>query len=253
MVILYLLFFPENSFADNLYREGELYDAITEYRRLIYLYPESSEVARWNKMVVLSYMRMGKYREAEGFYTKAEISDKKLSHISMLLKYGTIIMEDSTDFERLLYAYSHFTTLPGTTLVNLLSFLNDDIRMAILSAKKRLRSPEKARLISLLFPGAGMVYAGNLYEGTLSFLVNGSLLFLTSRALMKKRYIDALLIVQFGLIRFYSGGASRSYTLAERRNESIRNKLFSYIFREYLKAHPEDSLYIDILYPSKPD
>jgi tetratricopeptide (TPR) repeat protein len=81
------------------------------------------------------------------------------------------------------------------------------------------RSPITASVMSLLCPGAGEIYGGNLRLGVTDFLLNLGSACLLYNALRQKEFVDAGLVIGFLVNRFYFGSARNAQEAAERYNE----------------------------------
>jgi hypothetical protein len=93
--------------------------------------------------------------------------------------------------------------------------------VAVLTKKDRslrLKNPVTARWLSLI-PGLGETYAGRPLFGLWAFLVNAGDTYLIVNALIKKNYVDALLVYTFLWQRFYAGSMSNASRFAMEHNE----------------------------------
>lgn len=103
------------------------------------------------------------------------------------------------------------------------------------------KSIKTAALLSLICPGAGEIYAGNLTLGIKNFLLNAGSGYLLYNALKQKRYVDAALIFNFLFQRFYLGSLYYAQISAFQANEQNRhlwlnemqNKYFQDLFVDY--------------------
>ncbi|MCD6531270.1 membrane protein insertion efficiency factor YidD [bacterium] len=109
------------------------------------------------------------------------------------------------------------------------------------------KSPELARYLSGILPGAGQTYAGNLGAGLNSFVINGTLGYLTLSELIKKNYIQGLTIFTMLWNRYYFGGMINSQIMAENFNRRQYNSAVALLMDTYLA--PPDSAFLP---PEKP-
>jgi len=103
------------------------------------------------------------------------------------------------------------------------------------------KSIKTATLLSLICPGAGEIYAGNLTLGIKDFLLNAGSGYLLYNALKQKKYVDAVLIFNFLFQRFYLGSLYNAQISAFQANErnrhlwfnEMQNKYFQDLFDDY--------------------
>jgi len=67
---------PVMAFADDLYRRGDYYRAITEYERFIFLSPEVKQAARARFQVGMCYVRGGKWEAARDQFVSLKERDR---------------------------------------------------------------------------------------------------------------------------------------------------------------------------------
>lgn len=103
------------------------------------------------------------------------------------------------------------------------------------AAKKipKLKSPEKAKMLSTFLPGTGQLYAGYFWEGAINVTLQLVGLGATAIGIYNKYYFTSA-FVGFGLFqKFYAGGMNRSMFLANKRNYVMTRK-FNAPIRDYL-------------------
>ena len=242
---LLFLFFLNITFADKLFSQEEFFDAITEYKRLLYTYPDSNAVKIWRKKLALSYAMLKDYENSFNYIDST--SPDKLERLITFVHYG-IPANDSSPFSSLLKTIKNIQNIPYNLQV---SFINDSISQMlekeIEEIMRKWKNPNTAKYLSCIIPGAGMFYLGNIYEGILSLAINITTGYFTYKAIVEKRYIDAALIGQFGFLRFYSGGTNRVYSITEMKNNKLKKELIIKMINKYLEFYPHDSLYVKVL------
>jgi TM2 domain-containing membrane protein YozV len=95
------------------------------------------------------------------------------------------------------------------------------------------RSGTKAMVLSLVCPGAGEIYAGNIRLGVTDFLLNAGTGYLLYNAFRRKKYVDAGLIVSFLVNRFYFGSIRNARRSAEQANEKKYDRWLAAVERTY--------------------
>jgi len=88
-------------------------------------------------------------------------------------------------------------------------------------------NPRKARMMSLIIPGSGQIYAGDWRNGLNSLAITGGLYYLFYINAQQTTFWESLLIVFPWFQRYYSGGMDAAYRItktrkAERRAEKYR-------------------------------
>ncbi len=92
-------------------------------------------------------------------------------------------------------------------------------RIQALPLQIRQKSPQRAQRLSARCPGLGQVYAGYPLQGAVSFLLHAGSLFLTWKAFESGLYVNGALFGIYPFYRFYQGGKTYSYSLADRSNQ----------------------------------
>lgn len=90
-------------------------------------------------------------------------------------------------------------------------------------------NPKLARVMSIIFPGSGQIYAGDIKNGLNSFgLVSG--LAATAAGLSASvQFIDAAIIVFPWFQRYYMGGYQKAYTITLEKQVARKNKVFAHL------------------------
>jgi TolA-binding protein/TM2 domain-containing membrane protein YozV len=196
---------PVMAFADDLYRRGDYYRAITEYERFIFLNPQADAVARARVQVGMCYYRGGKWEAArdEFLHAKEQYGSRPEGREAWLMLAKTHYrMEKYTTAEALLEEYirsfpddehsgdahvmkgiclarfgntqwarDSFSRIPTNSVrradVESLDNLTDRLETV---ARK---SPALAGSLSAVIPGAGQLYVERPRDATVSFLING--------------------------------------------------------------------------------
>ncbi|MEO0138116.1 MAG: hypothetical protein ABIL40_08525 [candidate division WOR-3 bacterium] len=106
-----------------------------------------------------------------------------------------------------------------------------------LRIEKYLKTPKKsvtrAMLFSVMMPGLGEVYAGDIGSGLRDLLLNLSSGFLLYNAVKHKRYVDAGIIFSFLFNRFYFGAIANASRIADENNEKKKNEFLKEMREEY--------------------
>jgi len=94
------------------------------------------------------------------------------------------------------------------------------------------KSPKTARILSMILPGAGQFYAGDIKNGINSLLLNGLLGYWFVATGISYTFVDAAATVTPWLFRYYGGGIRRAgEILEEKKEERLRT-----VFRKVLET-----------------
>ncbi len=97
------------------------------------------------------------------------------------------------------------------------------------------RSPGLARCLSAIFPGLGQAYTGNYTDAVASFIINLVSGYLTVSSLLDRDYFQTLIYYCFLWNRYYLGSRDNAYRLAVEFNEAEREKFVKALMDAHLK------------------
>lgn len=99
---------------------------------------------------------------------------------------------------------------------------------SLFDALTRIRHPKPnlARVLSIIVPGAGQFYAGDIKNGLNSLLLTGGLLSLGIYSLYFYTPFDAIVAIAPWFQRYYMGGYKRAALIAADRYNEKQNKIF---------------------------
>ncbi|MBE9536043.1 MAG: tetratricopeptide repeat protein [Proteobacteria bacterium] len=192
------------SFADSLFKERDFYRAITEYKRLIFFYPQSQLSKRARLQIALAYMEGKKFGAAqsalEDFIDLYDDDEMKWQAIFYMAEvhyragdYGEAIQlfsrVESADTTAELKKEA--TVKKGWAFVkkgdwaaasHLFKTTNADekresidrLSLELTKVDLRHKSPALAGTLSAVLPGAGQLYVGRKKDAAAAFLLNGA-------------------------------------------------------------------------------
>ena len=253
---------PQNSFevqfsyAENLYEEENYFDAITEFKRLLFFDDSDNYAYSANQRIGLSYKIGGRYSDALQYLALAKInsgSDEEYFRCSVeiikinILRRTTsraLALLDSLERDKRFqnksaeiyywkgwaYIFSDewdkaASTFSKNQLTHQLNALCD-------SVNNELYNPELARYLSII-PGAGQFYTGEYVSGLISIGWNVLWGYLTIEAFIEHRVFDGVLIGSLLWWRFYSGNIQNAEKFALEKNLKITNSALYYLKNEY--------------------
>lgn len=259
--------FPQNllkqlNYADSLFNSENYFDAITEYKRLMFFDTSKSFSFIGNLMIAKCYKAGGKYDDAIKYFSKAEISAKdykekytaKIGIVKSNILRRTINralqvlneMEISYEFSQMRDSINYWK---GWAYI-----FNDDWKNAkicfdnfekghLLSRVSNDVLREKcsvtfAKFISYIVPGVGQIYTGNILSGIMSMAYNALFGYLTIKAFSEDRFFDGVVIGSLLWLRFYRGNIQNAEKFAVEKNIAVSNKALDYLQYEYKGDKP---------------
>lgn len=252
------ILFAQNSFNDQfnyakkLYDEENYFDAITEFKRLLFFDESETYSYEANFLIGLSYKNGAKFSEAIQFFTISEFNSTTSEEVfeSRLEIIKINILRRTTS-----RAVNMLGSLAGDSRFrNKLHEINywrgwafifsDDWEKAALtfseiktdtllaeycdSIQNQLYNPQLAKMLSLV-PGAGQFYTGEYVSGLISIGWNVLWGYLTIEAFIEDRILDGVLIGSLLWWRFYSGNIQNAEKFALEKNLDITNSALRYL------------------------
>jgi tetratricopeptide (TPR) repeat protein len=262
---------PSNSslftLAMGLMGEGRSDEAITEFKRFLFLYPETPEAWRACERIGGCYRNEWRFSEALAWYGKAmERAPGEPERVELEICMALAELAEGSyaaaEFRLLsLRAFAEPAALSGRDylylgMVYLFSGrekdadrelsayeiqLSSDKRKAFASMLSEFRggwhpSPSVALLLSSILPGSGQVYNGMVLDGLNAFFVNGASATLTLCLMASENYAGALFIFLSIFKRYYVGNLrnaeSQAIEINERRSKRLAERLASLLLAD---------------------
>ncbi|MFT5884637.1 MAG: tetratricopeptide (TPR) repeat protein [Arcticibacterium sp.] len=243
-------------FANNLFEQDDYKNALEVYRRTLFFDQNNEFGPRVFKNMADCLYETSQYQEAAYYYDlayfvhsgylQADISLKKASCHLLLREYNQTKIElfnlpDSLSPEQkelsvfydamLNFAQGNFEAskglflqiAPDSTVINALFDKNKKI--------DKLK-PKTAKILSIIMPGLGQFYAGDIKNGLNSLILSGGLFYLGVRSAVRTSLLDAGLSVIPWFQRYYSGGYNKAYAIAEAKVKERRHKVFNELLEQ---------------------
>jgi tetratricopeptide (TPR) repeat protein len=245
--------------ADAFLAEGEYYRAITEYKKFLFLFPDSEKADFALFRVGTAYYRGEEYGPAAR--TFAEVREKygKGAHAAPSAYFEGVSLWKLGRFDRAETALDRVAALnpaseyaplsligksllsydaksvPGCRgeLVRFLENYPQDARaervrqtIALLDRDGEVprKSPAVAGVMSAVVPGSGYMYAGRYGDGVVALIVNGLFIAGTVAAIHQENYAVAAIVGGIGL-PFYIGNIYGAANAATKWNIGVRKEL----------------------------
>lgn len=249
-------------YADSLFQSESYFDAITEYKRLLYFSNFEEYNYESNYKIGLCYKAGGKYDNAIKYFMIAEsysenIDDSVSTEVQII---RTNILRKTIP-EALALLNKVEKKFPGeidSTTINYWSgwayLIGDDWEKAAMEFGKIDEShPLKiladsiytakysvtfAKISSFILPGSGQFYTGNYVSGVLSLGWNVLWGYLTINAFMTDRALEGILIGGLLWTRFYRGNFQNAEKFAIEKNIKISNGAYKYLENGYSGKKP---------------
>lgn len=242
-------------FADRNYEKGNLDLAIKTYQRLAFFCEDREPTDIYLKIADISFEK-GNYRSAQTYYgfainliendsVKNELIFKKafsqmldknfqFALIDLLsIDSATVISENKLNF----YLGTCYFGLEDfkTSKLYFYRCINptDSSKLNFLFSKKNIysHSPKMARIMSIIVPGSGQIYAGYYRAGINSLLLTSALLIAGINSAFNYDPLYAIFSVAPWYQRYFTGGYTKAEKLAETRTRINRNKSFNKILK----------------------
>lgn len=248
-------------YALHLYTEGKYFDAVTEFKRLIFFDKNSEYSIDANRFIAESYKQGGRYDDAIRYFnisllkTNDEIQkhDLTIDIIRSNILRGTIprAMEllDSLERKNTSEKVNEINYWRGWAFI-----FNDDWKNASIEFEKcdsaeflstycrsideQKYSPSFAKFISLIVPGSGQVYTGEYLSGFMSLTWNIFAGYLSVNAFGEERVFDGIITSTLLWMRFYRGNIQNAEQFAVDKNLVITNKALKFLQNEFKGVKP---------------
>ena len=246
------------SLGDAFMAEGDYYRAITEYKKLTFLFPDSDRLSEAFFQIGMAYYQGQDYKSAVKSFAKVR-QIYTVDHFNSAafyegLSYSKLGQPDNAalSFERSkLFDANHPDAANAqlglslnalekenvaacrTELDEFLVNYPEDERVSAVQASfglldeyesKPRKSPALAGAMSTVIPGSGQMYAEHYKDGLMAFVVNGLFIAGTVAAVDDENYALAAIVGGIGL-PFYIGNIYGAANASRKWNLSLSRKL----------------------------
>ena len=222
------------SLADSLYQHGHYDLARIEYLRQFFFSPALQQDQHTRLRYALSVCQVDPDKGVQELRTLRHDFDSLAADVAVALTRQYIALQDYSAAWELLIETEEKPLIGYTLLLD--NRLNSAKALFVTMGQHDIvtditafqhmprRSPRTAAVLSAICPGAGEIYAGNVYQGLKGFLLSAGSGFLIYNAIKKEKYIDAVLIFNFLFQRFYQGSMYNARRSATQANLNDREK-----------------------------
>ena len=249
-------------YAEQLYNHDKYYDAITEYKRLLFFDTSGEYSFAANLKIGLCYRAGAKLDEAIKYFSIAEMNtndidqkyrasieivrsnilrkttDRAMQVLDEMEKselYNTKL--DSLNYWRgWAYMFADDWQSASKTFAKYPSFNN--LRFICDGVINKKVSVTFATVISYILPGSGQIYTGNYLSGLMSLGYNVLFGYLTINAFNADRVFDGTATGLLLWLRFYRGNIQNAKKFAEEKNINIANAALNDLQKNYQGMKP---------------
>jgi len=133
-------------------------------------------------------------------------------------------------------ACSEFEKITGGKIKN---FYSHQASLLVQESRQGLnlsrRSPQLAKWLSTFLPGSGQIYCGKIGQGLISAILNGTLGYLTIKAIRDQRYYEGSALYLFVWSRYYWGSRYNAERFAIMYNEKKKREYLNSLIAKHLK------------------
>ena len=249
-------------FADSLFASENFFDAVTEFKRLMFFDKQNQYAFEANFKIALSYKAGAYFKNAIKYFTLAKDNSnekEKVWESEIQIIRCNILRKKQEQTLRMIRKLEN-EELPEEKKAELnywrgWSFMlanNWDsayVYFALTDEGKELAELAKtvidekysvtfAKVISYFLPGAGQIYTGHYVSGLLSLGWNALFGYFTINAFVSDRIFDGLAVGALLWLRFYRGNLQNAEKFALEKNIGIANEMLEFIQNNYKGRKP---------------
>jgi hypothetical protein len=259
--------FAQDSFADQfilakkLYDEEKYFDAVTEFKRLLFFDDSGKYDYEASNFIGLSFKFGGKFPDALRYFTIAEshsssakeVYECRLEIIKINILRRTIhralsLLDSLANDKRFNNNIDEINYWRGWAYIFSddwekasfsFSAIEPDHRLSLFcdSVASDLCNPALAKALSFI-PGAGQFYTGEYVSGLISIGWNVLWGYITINAFMEDRVFDGFMVGTLLWWRFYSGNIQNAEKFAVEKNLEKTNAALRYLQNNYAGSKP---------------
>jgi len=254
-------FAEQFNYAKRLYEKEKYFDAVTEFKRLLFFYDGNIYRYESNLLTGLSYKNGAKFSEAIQHFTLAELNSKNIDEVFIakleIIKVNILrrttgralsLLDSLQNDSKFADKGDEINYWRGWTYIfsddweeASLSFsaiqANHQLVLLCDSIANDLYDPTLAKALSI-FPGAGQFYTGEYVSGLISIGWNVLWGYLTINAFIEDRVFDGLMVGTLLWWRFYSGNIQNAEKFALDKNLEKTNSALRYLQNNYPGSKP---------------
>lgn len=244
-------------FANSLYEIKEYKNAIEAYRRVLFFDSTGFYSPLIYHKIADCLYETSAFSEAANYYElayfseqndsiKNEVSLKKIS-CHLIEKEYEMAQEELLSMENKLPNEQAKTKLFYEGILNFAledystseqsfkQLANDTLAIHNLFRKNEKVSkinPKKAKVMSMIIPGLGQFYAGDIKNGINSLVLTTGLFYLGVRMAINTTFIESAITIMPWFQRYYTGGFQKAEIIATERKQQKRYQIYNQVLDE---------------------
>ena len=249
-------------YASKQFNDEKYFDAITEFKRLLFFDSLKQYSFDANKYIAMSYKQGGKFTDAIKYFSLSELGTTNLdsifdikieiAKINLLRRtiYRTFDLLNDLNEDILFKAKKDkITYWKGWAYIFNDDWekaseefakldINHELKIICDNVSEAQFSKTKAKVLSYILPGAGQFYTGNYISGILSLSWVALWSYIAVEAFLADRIFDGLMVANFLAFRFYNGNVQNAEKFADERNSELTNWGLNYLQNNYRGPKP---------------
>jgi TM2 domain-containing membrane protein YozV len=250
------------NFADSLFSSGNYFDAVTEFKRLLFFDEQNKYAFDANYKIALSYKAGAYFENAIKYFTLAKNNSNEKEKIweseIQIIRCNILRKKNEQTLKMIRELEKGNLTDEKNAELNYWrgwSFMLADkwdsayVYFSLTDEGKELTEFSKtvidekysvtfAKVISYFLPGAGQIYAGRYVSGLLSLGWNALFGYFTINAFVSDRIFDGIAVGALLWLRFYRGNIQNAEKFAVENNVEIANNMLEFIQNNYKGRKP---------------
>ncbi|MBT8380317.1 MAG: hypothetical protein KJN64_13915 [Ignavibacteria bacterium] len=250
------------NYAKNFFDKEKYFDAVTEFKRLLFFDETDQYNFAANKFIGLSYKQGGKFSDAVYHFTLAEkntgtahelfetrIEIIKVNIIRRSTGRAFILLDSLQSDETFINKIDEINYWRGWAFIfaddwesastSFQSIAPDhELKVFADSINNNFYNETFAKVLSIFIPGAGQFYTGEYVSGLISLSWNVLWGYLTIKAFVDDRVFDGFMIGSLLWWRFYTGNLQNAEKFALEKNLEITNDALYYLKNSYTGPKP---------------
>lgn len=254
-------FVEQLELADSLFESQNYFDAITEYKRLLFFDSSNHYQFYSNYQIGLCYKNGAKYSDAIRYFVLAEINstdDEELFNSKIQQVRTNILRRTTSRAEKILNemendkrfeqhkreikywrGWNFIFSDKWEDAYHIFDEIGEiNLAQICFNTYNKLYSVEFAKYSSMIIPGLGQFYTKEYLSGLLSIAWNIFAGYLTINAFNQERIFDGIATANLLWFRFYRGNFQNAEKFAEEKNTTIANEALFYLQNEYYGTKP---------------
>jgi tetratricopeptide (TPR) repeat protein len=247
-------------YANNLMTTHQYFDAVTEFKRILFFDTNNKYTFIANKLIGKCYKAGAKFDDAIKYFSTAQYNaktdDEKISAQLEIIK-ANILRKTTERAHQILNELENFDSIEKDSInywrgwayifsdewseasksfgkIN----VNHELKKLADQVEKDKVSVTFANVISYILPGSGQIYSGYILPGLISLGWNLLAGYWTVSAFNESRVFDGSVLIGLVWLRFYRGNVQSAGDFAIQKNNEISNKALRYLQNEYKGSKP---------------